>query len=271
MPSMKVFISHSHQDNTFCRTLVDGLKRAGVDVWYDEHNLGTGQLMSVIQRELGARAVFIVILTKHAFASRWVKRETQWAYELSDRDPSRIILPVTGGPIERNDFSAENEWLFLHDFKRVEAPGFQPYPPAEAVARTLHALQLTLPGDPLQPTVPKSTESAADLVARGKALQAQGKHAEALPLLQRATQRAPRTFSAWANLGNAYSETGQHEPAVDAYDRALALRPNQPWILNNKGIALTRLQCFPEAWPPSIAPSPSTPTTPTPGAAKPSP
>jgi hypothetical protein len=135
---MMVFVSHAHEDDTFCRAVVDGLRGAGADVWYDEHNLGSGQLIEVIQRELGRRPIVVVILSRAAFASSWVRREVTWAYELLDRDPSRLILPVTGGPIERNDFDPLQGWLFLHDFKRIEAPGMQPYPTPDAVRRLLH-------------------------------------------------------------------------------------------------------------------------------------
>jgi hypothetical protein len=122
---LRVFVSHSHQDTAFCQQIVRALREAGADVWYDEHNLGSGQLMSVIQREL-SRPIFVLILSKAAFASRWVKRETTWAYEMNDRDPARVLLPVTAGQIERDDFSPQNEWLFLHGYKRIEAPGFAP-------------------------------------------------------------------------------------------------------------------------------------------------
>jgi hypothetical protein len=47
-------------------------------VWYEEHNLGAGQLLEVIQRELEARPVFVALLSKSAFASQWVQRETSW-------------------------------------------------------------------------------------------------------------------------------------------------------------------------------------------------
>ncbi len=150
---LRVFVSHSHEDDAFCRQIVTALRDAGADVWYDEHNLGSGQLMSVIQREL-ARPIFVLILSKAAFASRWVKRETTWAYEMTDRDPSRVILPVTAGPIDRDDFSPQNEWLFLHDFKRIEAPGFAPYPVAEAAHRLLRALSADPGGRGVRPGGP---------------------------------------------------------------------------------------------------------------------
>jgi len=203
MTAMRVFVSHSHADSSFCRALVLSLRAAGADVWYDEHNLGSGQLMEVVQREIDSRPVFIVILTKAAFASRWVKRETTWAYELADRDPTRIILPVTAAPIDRTDFSGSQGWLFLSDFKRIEAPNYQPFPETEAVQRTVHALALTLPGEAPAPVAPQANETADDLIARGKALRAQAKHQGALALFQRATQLAPQSSDAWFQLGNA--------------------------------------------------------------------
>ena len=45
---MMVFVSHAHEDDAFCRAVVEGLRGAAADVWYDEHNRGSGQLMAVI-------------------------------------------------------------------------------------------------------------------------------------------------------------------------------------------------------------------------------
>ena len=43
MAQTRIFVSHSHQDNSYCRDFVTAL-RQGLDsdeaVWYDEHNLG---------------------------------------------------------------------------------------------------------------------------------------------------------------------------------------------------------------------------------------
>ena len=103
---LRVFVSHSHQDNAFCHAIVAVLRDAGADVWYDEHNLGSGRLQEEILRELDTRPIFVVILSKAAFTSPWVKREMDWAEELQNRDSSRLILPVTAGPIERDDFNA---------------------------------------------------------------------------------------------------------------------------------------------------------------------
>jgi hypothetical protein len=84
---------------------------------------------------LRERPVFVVILSPAALASTWVEDETRWAYGFYRKDRARVILRVLAAPVRENDI-----WVFLQDFKRVEAAGIQPYPPAEAITHTLRAL-----------------------------------------------------------------------------------------------------------------------------------
>jgi CheY-like chemotaxis protein len=102
--------------------------------------MGAGHLLDAITRELAARRVFIVILSKSAFASTWVRQECQWVFQLYMREPDRVILPITAQPIEASDF---NEWLFLESFRRIEATGYQPLPPKESIDKALNTLVLT--------------------------------------------------------------------------------------------------------------------------------
>src|SRR5262249_31213717 len=142
MAQMQLFVGHSHEDDAFCRALVTALRQAGADVWYDEHNLGPGQLIDTIEHELRARPVFLVILSPAALRSQWVRDETKWAFLELRRDPSHLLLPVLAAPVAERDI-----WLFLQDFKRIEAPGVTPYSLPEAINRTLQALALTRPGE----------------------------------------------------------------------------------------------------------------------------
>jgi CheY-like chemotaxis protein len=139
MGQMRIFVSHSSPDKEFCNALVAALRGAGADVWYDEQSLGAGHLLDVISRELASRPVFIVILSKAAFGSRWVTQECQWAFNLYSREPDRVILPVTAQPIEPTDFNA---WLWLENFRRIEGPAHSPLPVAEAIEKTLRTLVL---------------------------------------------------------------------------------------------------------------------------------
>jgi tetratricopeptide (TPR) repeat protein len=240
---LNVFVSHSHQDDAFCHALVDALRGAGADVWYDEHNMGSGQLGPTIERELRTRPVFVLILSPAALASSWVEDEARWAYGFYRNDRTRTILPVLAAALNENDI-----WVFLRDFKRIEAAGIQPYPQLEAVQRTLDALGLVAPG----PVAPEHVELAAVLVERGKALRSSGypvygmpnpggypvygmpnpTDAEALSLFQRATQLDPSSLDAWLSLAIALQKLKRPQEALTALENAINIRPNDAsvWI-----------------------------------------
>ncbi|MEW6141584.1 MAG: tetratricopeptide repeat protein [Chloroflexota bacterium] len=54
-------------------------------------------------------------------------------------------------------------------------------------------------------------------------------------------------FEAWLNIGNQFSDAGQWEEALLAYDRSLALRRGNPDALKGKGYALGQLGLLMEA------------------------
>jgi tetratricopeptide (TPR) repeat protein len=220
---MRVFVSHSTRDKAFCDTLVAALRGAGADVWYDQESLGAGQLRRVIMAELVARPVFVVVLSKEALASNWEQDECEWAYDLLREDPTRLYLPVLAGALERGDL---NVALFLKSMKRVEDDELHPLPTVEAVAQTLRLLALTAAGQPSAPTAPQPSESAADVLARGKAVFAQKRYAEAVDLFRRVTQLAPASFDGWASLARAFNGNKQLQEGLTASERALTSRPD---------------------------------------------
>lgn len=234
---LRVFVSHASEDSAFCQAMVDALVGAGADVWYDERNLGSGVLRREIMRELSARPVFLVVLSKAAFASGWVQDECEWAYNLYRRKPERLILPVVGAPYDPDDFDT---LLYIESMKRIEASGNQPYPTDEAVRHLMRALALTSAGETPVSTAPQPTESVDDLLTRGRALAAQKKFAEALPLFERAAQLAPDSIDAWVNLCYILGELKRWQDALTACNRALALDDEEAWIWGIKGLVLRK-------------------------------
>jgi formylglycine-generating enzyme required for sulfatase activity/Tfp pilus assembly protein PilF len=238
MAQVRIFVSHSSTDKPFVDALVHALREAGADVWYDEHNLGTGQLLDEIQRELRIRPVFVVILSKAAFASPWVREECRWAWTLGLDDPTRIILPVVALAIDRSDFDG---MLFLTGFKRIEGPGNKPYPQAEAIERTLLQLGLYPAGSP------QRGQEVVGLIARGKALIAQKQQEQAILLFQAATVMGPGSADAWLNLAEALHVVARYAEALKAWDRVLGLDPNSALAWNGKGATLLSLKLYQEA------------------------
>lgn len=58
----------------------------------------------------------------------------------------------------------------------------------------------------------------------------------------------PQDFGAFGNLGNAYTEQGQYEKAVEAYRENLRLTPDNPVPYVSLASSLLALQRFDEAW-----------------------
>jgi hypothetical protein len=143
----RLFVSHSTQDNEWCRSLVAALKAAGNDVWYDEQGLtGGATWVETLQREVQARDVFVVVLTPEAWASPWVQEEVRLA--LATR---RTILPVMLKPTAVEGFLLTRQWV---DVSALD--------PQAGVQRVLEAL-----GSPVvfpAPPAPKQIEPALQLV-----------------------------------------------------------------------------------------------------------
>ena len=107
MTQVSIFVSHSHQDNEWCRSFVAALKAVGYDMWYDESGLtGGAAWVGSIQREVQARDVFLVVLTPEAWASQWVQDELQLAIATRRR-----ILPVLLRNCQVDGFLLTTQWV----------------------------------------------------------------------------------------------------------------------------------------------------------------
>jgi Flp pilus assembly protein TadD len=74
----------------------------------------------------------------------------------------------------------------------------------------------------------------------GKTLVAEGRSDDALAFLERAIQLLPADWTLYSAQGVAYDQKTNYDQARIAYGRALALKPNEPAVLNNA--ALSRMQ-----------------------------
>jgi hypothetical protein len=69
-------------------------------------------------------------------------------------------------------------------------------------------------------------------------LRQSGRAAESLPHFRAVLARAPHRWDAWADYGNALADLDRHADALEAFGKALARRPGEPRVLQNRGIAL---------------------------------
>src|SRR6185312_8594092 len=109
MPATRLFVSHSTQDNDWCRPFIAAMKSAdpGLDIWYDEYGLSGGtEWVQTLQKELQARDVVVLILSPEALASQWVGEEIQLA--IATR---KTLLPVMHKPTNISGFLLTRQWV----------------------------------------------------------------------------------------------------------------------------------------------------------------
>lgn len=90
------------------------------------------------------------------------------------------------------------------------------------------------------PAAQERTASAADLSARAIALEAEGNAAAALTLFWEAAQAAPRDADVQNRLGEALERIGALEAAIEAFRRAVAVRPGFRKAVKNLVLALVK-------------------------------
>lgn len=68
-----------------------------------------------------------------------------------------------------------------------------------------------------------------------------GEYRQAIAAYRRVLERNPGDFEVWNNLGNAFASLGEIEPAIEAFEKAIAIRPDIAVLYVNYAKALTPL------------------------------
>ncbi|HKQ53773.1 MAG TPA: toll/interleukin-1 receptor domain-containing protein [Pyrinomonadaceae bacterium] len=110
----KVFISHSSVDKPFVRRLAGRIKKAGFQIWLDEHELVVGDpLGKRIADALIEAKVVLVVVSASSVKSKWLRYELSLATERMVKGACRVI-PIV---IDDVPLPPEVTGLIYSDFK----------------------------------------------------------------------------------------------------------------------------------------------------------
>jgi hypothetical protein len=113
----EVFISHASRDRSFADKLAVALRRHGINVWYSRTNLrGAQQWHDEIGSALQRCNWFVIILSKSAIKSMWVKRELVYVLRQS-RYKDRIV------PVVYRECDPDRLSWTLRSFQMVDFKG----------------------------------------------------------------------------------------------------------------------------------------------------
>ena len=93
----------------------------------------------------------------------------------------------------------------------------------------------------------KSSDNVSALINKGLALDNLGNHIQAIQYYDKALAIDPNDVDALYNKGNALDSLGNHTQAISYYDKVLDIDPNDVDALYNKGVALAHLGNYTQA------------------------
>jgi hypothetical protein len=145
----KIFISYSRVDSEFAEKLVTDLRSAGVDLWFDQHDIVPGDRWdSAVESALMTSPRLLVVLTPDSVASQNVMDEVAEALKLGKRIVPvlhrQCDIPFRIGRLQYVDFTGSYERGIKQLMAIVSAP--QPAPTDPTSAPPTYLLSESSPG-----------------------------------------------------------------------------------------------------------------------------
>jgi cytochrome c-type biogenesis protein CcmH/NrfG len=72
-------------------------------------------------------------------------------------------------------------------------------------------------------------------------------HQQQIAMLEGIVAREPENRNAWVQLGHNFFDSNEPMKAIDAYDKALELQPNDPNVLTDQGVMYRRVGWYDKA------------------------
>jgi len=264
-----VFLSYARPSLNDAMRIAECLRAAGYSVWYDESLPAHRAYTDVIAEQLDAASAVLVLWSKDAAASQWVRSEANRARETGRLVQLRLDdarLPMPFDQIQCADLRKWGGDCDTPGWKTVtgsiaalaggERPSTVPPPPIGSSRRNLliaggAAAVLGAGGFAIwRGRTPSMSPEAALLLQKGMdALQAndaldpedEGSTAQAISLLTDATRLAPNSAEAWGGLALAYAARRRSAPIEErlgleqrgraAAESALRLDASEPRAL----------------------------------------
>ncbi len=111
-----VFLSYNRVDKPLATRIVTPLQGQGLRVWVDTSEIEpTERWIEELENGLSASRMYAVVVTRHAFKSRWVKREYYAALALNDSDPTVRIVALVAEPVKLPLFLRERQYIDFQD------------------------------------------------------------------------------------------------------------------------------------------------------------
>jgi TolB-like protein len=153
-PAPTIFLSYASEDRQAARSIGDTLPGYGLEVWYDESELGGGDAWDQkIRRQIRECDYFMALISAHTEARHegYFRREWRLAVErtLDMADDRLFLLPVVLDDTPEAGARVPEKFLSVQWLK---VPGGRPTPALEALCRRIASGDALVPAPPRRPS-----------------------------------------------------------------------------------------------------------------------
>ena len=90
-----LFISYSRANDLFVDRIYERLKKEGIPVWLDRHDIVAGDLQKQISRAIRLNDIVLLVLSEAAIKSDWVESELDMAREREKAENRDVLCPIS--------------------------------------------------------------------------------------------------------------------------------------------------------------------------------
>lgn len=215
----RVFLSYAREDLETVKKVYDGLKKRGLDVWFDIEHLGPGHWKPQIERAINKSKYFVICISEAALRKTGDERpgfqdqELNRAYNIAEKqsDLDFAIVPVRIEECGRGDtrLSSSQQSDLFNDFEGG-----------------LDKLSVDLGGSSLSDSTAKDERTADEktidhLIGKSEAAYYAAEYDKSIDILKSILALNPDYTTALNNLGLAWKEKGEYDKAIEYYEKAL--------------------------------------------------
>ncbi len=215
----RVFISYAKEDLGKIRDIYNGLKKRGLNVWFDKEHLQLGAWKPQIEKAICKSRYFVICISEAALRKTGDERpgfqdeELNWAYNIAERqsDQDFSIVPVRIEECGRGDFRLSS---------------FQQYDLFKDFEKDLDKLAVHLGGFSLSDSTAKDErtedeKTIAHLMGKAEAADFAAEYNKAIAILNSVLALKPDSSVALSNLGSVLNAKGEYDKAIEYYEKAL--------------------------------------------------
>ncbi len=194
-----------------------------------------------IEKNISDCDIFVVILTPDSLTSPHVEKEV-----LQAQSENKIIVPCIHEYVNYNEIKWGLEKIQGIEFSDKFDLALNIYPKIKNYKNVVNEKPSSISQQkPIQDT--NISEDIYGLNKKGSFLYDQGKYQEAIDCYDKALRVNPNNKYALNGKGIALNSQGKYQEAIEYYDKALRVNPNYFEALYNKGFALKKIGKYQEA------------------------